>query len=85
MPSLANFSPLDLEGRRLTLGDLHGDLSKLACGVRIIPFFGAGFGDLDLSTLFSRDFIMLPRGDLDPSKLCCGDRDLSIDPRGDLD
>lgn len=51
----------------------------------MIPFFGAGLGDLDLSTLLSRDFIILPRGDLDPSKLCWGDRDLSIDPRGDLD
>lgn len=85
MPSLASFSPLDFEERRLTLGDLHGERSKLAWGVLIIPFFGAGFGDRDLSTLFSRDFIMLPRGDLEPSKLCCGERDLSIEPRGDLD
>lgn len=82
---MASFSPPDLEDRRLKLGDLQGDLSKLAWGVRMIPFFGAGFGERDRSILFSRDFIMLPRGERDPSKLCCGDRNLSIDPRGDLD
>lgn len=71
--------------RRLRFGDLHGDLSKLAWGVRIMPFFGAGFGERERSMLLSRDFIMLPRGDLDPSKLCCGDLDLSMDSRGDFD
>lgn len=85
MPSLASFSPLDLEDRRLKLGDLQGDLSKLACGVLMMPFLGAGFGDRARSTLFSRDFIILPRGERDPSKLCCGDRDLSMEPRGDFD
>lgn len=50
-----------------------------------MPFFGAGLGERDLSMLFSRDFIMPLRGDLDPSKLCCGERDLSTDPRGDLE
>lgn len=49
-----------------------------------MPFFGPGLGDLALSTLFSRDFMMLPRGEREPSKLCCGDRDLSIESRGDL-
>lgn len=76
---------LERDARRLAAGDLLGERSKLACGVRMMPFLGTGFGERARSTLFSRDFMMLPRGDRDPSKLCCGERDLSIEPRGDFD
>lgn len=84
MPRRASRSPEEREARRLVAGERLGDRSKLACGVRMIPFLGGGLGERARSQLLSRDFMIEPRGERDPSKLCCGECDLSIDPRGDL-